>query len=103
MKTKRARPTAHTLEAGSEHAEALKALSHLSRLQIFFHLVRSGGEVPAGQIQEKLGIAGPTLSHHLELLQRAGLITRRREGRFIYYAVRRETVNELVRLLTACC
>lgn len=59
--------------------------------------------MPAGQIQEKLGIAGPTLSHHLELLQRAGLITRRREGRFIYYAVRRETVNELVRLLTACC
>ena len=59
--------------------------------------------MPAGQIQEKLGIAGPTLSHHLELLRRAGLITQRREGRFIYYAVRRETVNELVRLLTACC
>jgi DNA-binding transcriptional ArsR family regulator len=103
MKTKRGRSTRQSLEAGSEHAEALKALSHLSRLQIFFHLVRSGGEVPAGEIQEALGIAGPTLSHHLELLRRAGLITRRREGRFIHYAVRRETVNELVRLLTACC
>ena len=103
MKTSRAPSKARSLEAGSNHAEALKALSHLSRLQIFFHLVRSGGEVPAGEIQEALGIAGPTLSHHLELLRRAGLITRRREGRFIYYAVRRETVNELVRLLTACC
>jgi DNA-binding transcriptional ArsR family regulator len=72
-------------------------------LQIFFHLVRTGGEVPAGEIQEALGIAGPTLSHHLELLRRAGVITRRREGRFIHYAVRREAVNELVRLLTACC
>ena len=103
MKAKRGRSSTHSLEAGSEHAEALKALSHLSRLQIFFHLVRTGGEIPAGEIQEALGIAGPTLSHHLELLRRAGVITRRREGRFIHYAVRRETVNELVRLLTACC
>jgi DNA-binding transcriptional ArsR family regulator len=100
---RRGRSSTHSLEAGSEHVEAFKALSHLSRLQIFFHLVCTGGEVPAGEIQEALGIAGPTLSHHLELLRRAGVITRRREGRFIHYAVRREAVNELVRLLTACC
>jgi ArsR family transcriptional regulator, arsenate/arsenite/antimonite-responsive transcriptional repressor len=86
-----------------EHAEALKALSHLSRLAIFFHLVRARGEVTAGEIQDGLGLAGPTLSHHLEILRRAGLIARRRDGRFIHYAVRRDKVSELVRLLTACC
>ena len=103
MKTKRARPTTHSLAVREDHAEALKALSHVSRLGILFHLVRAGDEVTAGEIQEALGIAGPTLSHHLELLRRAGLVTRRREGRFIHYAVRREMVSELVRLFTACC
>ena len=91
------------MRAREEHVEALKALAHLSRLEIFFQLVQAGGERPAGALQEVLGIPGPTLSHHLELLRRAGLITRRREGRFIHYAVRREMVGELVRLLTACC
>jgi len=48
-------------------------------------------------------VPGPTLSHHLDLLRRAGLIQSRREERYVYYSVRREMVSELVRLLTACC
>jgi len=103
MKVKSSTTPRRGLEARGEHAEALKALSHLSRLRVFFHLVTRRGEVPAGEIQEALGIPGPTLSHHLELLRRAGLVHRRREGRFIHYSVRREMVSELVRLLTACC
>ena len=90
------------LSARPEHVEALKALAHLSRLQAFFFLVRSG-EVPAGEIQEALGVPGPTLSHHLDVLRRAGLIRSRKEERFVYYSVRRDTAMELVRLLTACC
>jgi DNA-binding transcriptional ArsR family regulator len=46
---------------------------------------------------------GPTLSHHLDQLRRAGLVESRKEERYIYYSVRRETVTALVRLLTACC
>ncbi|MGH7312439.1 MAG: ArsR/SmtB family transcription factor [Candidatus Rokuibacteriota bacterium] len=91
------------LQAREGHVEAFKALAHLSRLQIFFFLVRAGREVAAGEIQAELEIPGPTLSHHLDLLRRAGLVVSRREERFVYYAVRPETVSDLVRLLTACC
>lgn len=91
------------LQAREAHVEAFKALAHLTRLQIVFVLVRAGREVPAGEIQAELEIPGPTLSHHLDLLRRAGLVQSRREERFVYYTPRPEMVSELVRLLTACC
>jgi DNA-binding transcriptional ArsR family regulator len=91
------------LEATETHVEALRALAHLTRLQVFFFLVRARREVPAGEIQEAVEVPGPTLSHHLDLLRRAGLIQSRKEERYVYYSVRREMVSELVRLLTACC
>jgi DNA-binding transcriptional ArsR family regulator len=91
------------LQAREDHAEAFKALAHLSRLQIFFFLVREAREVPAGAIQAELEIPGPTLSHHLDVLRRAGLVQSRKEERFVYYSARPDTVSELVRLLTACC
>ena len=95
------RPSA--LAARETHAEAFKALAHLTRLEIFFLLVRAGREVPAGEIQAELEIPGPTLSHHLDVLRRAGLVQSRREERFIYYSTRPDTASQLVRLLTACC
>jgi DNA-binding transcriptional ArsR family regulator len=91
------------LQAREAHVEAFKALAHLSRLQIVFFLVRAGREQAAGEIQAELEIPGPTLSHHLDVLRRAGLVQSRREERFIYYAIRPDTVSDLVRLLTACC
>jgi len=91
------------LRAEERHAEAFKALAHLSRLRVFFLLAGAGREVPAGEIAEKLGIPGPTLSRHLEVLRRSGLVTSRREERFVYSTVSPDTVSELVRLLSACC
>ena len=91
------------LQAREAHVEAFKALGHLTRLQIFFFLVRAGREVAAGEIQAELEIPGPTLSHHLDALRRAGLVQSRKEERFVYYTARPDTVSELVRLLTACC
>jgi ArsR family transcriptional regulator len=91
------------LEADETHVEAFKALGHLSRLQVFFYLVRAGREVPAGEIQTAVEIPGPTLSHHLDALRRAGLVESRKEERYVYYSVQRETATTLARLLTACC
>ncbi|MGH7317501.1 MAG: ArsR/SmtB family transcription factor [Candidatus Rokuibacteriota bacterium] len=91
------------LEANDEHVEAFKALAHLTRLQIFFFLVRADREMSVGEIQAEVEIPGPTLSHHLDLLRRAGLIESRKEERYIYHFVRRDAVTALVRLLTACC
>ncbi len=91
------------LQAKPEHVEAFRALAHLTRLQAFFYLVRARREATAGEIQEALAVAGPTLSHHLDLLRRAGLVRSRKEERYVYYSVRPEMVSELVRLLTVCC
>src|ERR1700730_15570227 len=91
------------LEAAPEHGEAFKALAPLTRPQVFFFLVRAGKEMSVGEIQEEVEIPGPTLSHHLDQLRRAGLVESRKEERYIYYSVKRDQVTALVRLLTACC
>jgi DNA-binding transcriptional ArsR family regulator len=92
-----------TLVVTPQHVDAFKALASPGRLDVFFTLVKARGEMAAGEIQEALGIPGPTLSHHLDQLRRAGLIRGRRQERFIYYSVGSEMVSDLVRLLTACC
>ena len=102
MKTTTRLPVAQ-LRASDEHVEAFKALAHLTRLQVFFCLVRAGKELSVGEIQAEIEIPGPTLSHHLDLLRRAGLVENRKEERYIYYSVKRNTVTAMVRLLTACC
>jgi DNA-binding transcriptional ArsR family regulator len=91
------------LAATAEHAEAFRALAHLTRLQVFFCLVRAERELSVGEIQAQVEIPGPTLSHHLDLLRRAGLVESRKEERYVYHSVNREAVTGLVRLLTACC
>lgn len=91
------------LQARDSHVEAFGALAHLTRLQAFFHLVRARGEVSVGEVQEALAVPGPTLSHHLDVLRRAGLVRSRKEERYVYYSVRPEMVSDLVRLLTVCC
>jgi ArsR family transcriptional regulator, arsenate/arsenite/antimonite-responsive transcriptional repressor len=102
MKTMARLPVAQ-LSANDLHVEAFRALAHLSRLQIFFALVKAGRDMSVGEIQAAVEIPGPTLSHHLDILRRAGLVESRKEERYIYYSVQRERVTTLVRLLTACC
>jgi ArsR family transcriptional regulator len=92
------------LVASETHADAFGALAHLTRLQVFFFfLARAQGETSVGAIQEAVGVPGPTLSHHLDVLRQAGLVESRKEERYIYYSVQRDTVTALVRLLIACC
>jgi ArsR family transcriptional regulator len=92
-----------TLVVSPEHVEAFKALAHPGRLEVFFTVVKARGELAAGAVQEAVGMPAPTVSHHLDSLRRAGLLRARREERFIYYSVGSPMVNDLVRLLTACC
>jgi ArsR family transcriptional regulator, arsenate/arsenite/antimonite-responsive transcriptional repressor len=83
---------------------ALAALAQESRLAVFRLLVSRGpAGYPAGEIGERLAIPGPTLSFHLKELAQAGLITSRKEGRFIYYAPAFGRMNELLAYLTENC
>ncbi|MCW8130925.1 MAG: winged helix-turn-helix transcriptional regulator [Planctomycetota bacterium] len=96
-------PNARRLQATPEHVNAFKALAHEGRLRVFFYLVRANKPVPANEVQAELELPAPTLSHHLDDLERAGLIERERRERYILSSVNRAMVVELVRLLTACC
>ena len=88
-----------SLQATAAHTEAFKALGHFTRLQVFFFLVRAGREVSVGEIREALSVLAPTLSLHLNILRRAGLVRSRRQQNYVYCSVNRELIMEIVRLL----
>lgn len=84
--------------------DAFGALAQASRVAIFRLLVRIGpGGLPAGEIAEQLDIVPSTLSGHLGVLKRAGLLTATRHQREIHYAANMGTVTDLVGFLLADC
>lgn len=71
-----------------------KALSDPNRLRIFAELM--AGDTCNCELKDNLGLAPNLLSHHLKVLEKAGLVDSRRDvmdGRWIYYAVHRETIT----------
>lgn len=83
---------------------ALSALAQDNRLDVFRLLVEAGLDgMPAGEIAEALGLAPNTLTFHFDRLRAAGLVSVRREGRLMIYAVRLETMNALIGYLTDNC
>lgn len=86
-------------------AKKLAELGHLTRLSIFRYLVKVGKQgAPVGQIQEKLGIPGSTLSHHISRLVSVGLVNQEREGRILYCTPQFQVLDELVEYLKSeCC
>lgn len=62
-------------------ASQLEALGNPTRLELYRILVRAGAEgLPVGRVQERLGIAASTLSHHLKRLVETGLVTQERHA-----------------------
>jgi len=84
---------------------ALAALGQSTRLEIFRLLMRQAPKgLLAGTIAEEVGCAPTTLSSHLSILARAGLIHGTREGRAIHYRADIEGMRALVAfMVTDCC
>jgi ArsR family transcriptional regulator len=81
--------------------EALGALAHEHRLAIFRLLIERGPEgLPAGGIADRVGLVPSSLTFHLQNLQRAGLIARRRESRQLFYSADFAAMDALVGYLT---
>ena len=84
--------------------EAFAALAQPTRLEAFRLLVRVGPKgLPALEISRKLGTKSSTLSGHLAILKRAGVLTVTRHQREIHYAANLSSVNSLVQFLIADC
>lgn len=67
-------------------AETLKVLAHPARLKIVELL--SKDDYAVGELAEALDEAQNAVSQHLTLMYRSGMLTRRREGRTVYYRVK---------------
>lgn len=90
----------------SAHAlAALAALGQPTRLAIVKLLMRrQPAGVPAGNIAEAIGCPHNTLSTHLAILARAGLVRGARDGRTIIYTADIAGMRALVSfLITDCC
>lgn len=75
-------------------AELFKALAHPARIRALEVLAE--GERSVGELQPLVGIESSHLSQQLGVLRRAGLVTTRKEGSSVFYAVRDPLVVELL-------
>ncbi len=80
-------------------AELFHALSDPIRLRVVA-LLRAG-ERCVCELTDELDLAQPRLSWHLKTLKDSGLLTDRREGRWIYYTLNPSTIAEAEKLLSA--
>ena len=69
-----------------------KALADETRLMIF-ETVATKGQMNCGEIVSIQGVTPATVSHHLKVLNEAGLIECQRAGQFVYSRVVRETIK----------
>jgi ArsR family transcriptional regulator, arsenate/arsenite/antimonite-responsive transcriptional repressor len=76
-----------------------KALSDPTRVSILRRI--AAGQARCGDVRECLGVSAATLSHHMKELERAGLITSEREGRFVHAALEKKTWKQYIAELKA--
>src|SRR3954469_20147810 len=72
------------------------ALSHEARRDILMILSHMGGELPSGYLAARFHHSWPTTTRHLGVLEKAGLVVVRREGRHSHYRVDRERLQRVV-------
>ena len=87
-----------TLEAAADQAvELFKTLSNRHRLLIVCQLI--DGERSVGDLAKRLGIRDSTVSQHLALLRKDGVVAARRDAQTIYYSIASAPVSELLETL----
>ncbi|HVS36045.1 MAG TPA: autorepressor SdpR family transcription factor [Gemmataceae bacterium] len=79
--------------------EVFKALADPTRRNIL-RLLR-GGELTAGDLADRLDakMTKPSVSHHFAVLKAADLVSARREGQQIYYALNTTVVQDVLALI----
>ncbi|HEY0331682.1 MAG TPA: metalloregulator ArsR/SmtB family transcription factor [Rhodopseudomonas sp.] len=86
------------MEAAADRAcDLLKALSNRHRLMIICQLV--DGERSVGDLAEALGLRDSTVSQHLALLRKDGLVAARRDAQTIYYSIVSAPAREVLTTL----
>jgi DNA-binding transcriptional ArsR family regulator len=83
--------------AAERAAELLKSLANRHRLLIVCQLIE--GERSVGELAEFLGIRDSTVSQHLALLRKDGVVTARRDGQTIWYSISSAPARQVLEAL----
>ena len=85
--------------------EVMSALAQPTRLEVFTHLARARPDgLSAGALAARIGTPASTMSVHLTILSRAGLISSAKMGRSIMYKAEPDAVRDLALfLMHDCC
>jgi ArsR family transcriptional regulator, arsenate/arsenite/antimonite-responsive transcriptional repressor len=81
----------------TQAARWFHALSDETRLEIVERLI--GGERCVCELTDLMDAAQSRLSFHLKTLKDADIVTDRRDGRWVYYTLNRDTLDEIETLL----
>jgi ArsR family transcriptional regulator len=86
-------------------AELFKALADPARVRIVNLLAQAGEPMCACTLNEPVGLAQPTVSHHLKKLVEVGMLTREQRGKWAYFSLRPDAVEKLAAVadLKASC
>lgn len=89
----------------SRYADMLAAMGTEPRLRIMRLLLSAHPHgMVVGEIGSELGMAGSSLSHHLEKLKHEELVSVKRESTFLRYSANAEALQDLLGFLYAeCC
>jgi ArsR family transcriptional regulator len=72
-------------EAANKHSRFFKALADENRLRILSLL--EGGELCVCEVMAALNFTQPTASHHLRILENAGVVKAKKEGKWVFYGI----------------
>lgn len=84
-------------QAADQASDLLKALSNRHRLLIICQLI--DGEHSVGELAAFLDLRDSTVSQHLALLRKDGLVSARRDAQTIYYSIASEPAREILKTL----
>ncbi|MBC7130036.1 helix-turn-helix transcriptional regulator [Candidatus Bathyarchaeota archaeon] len=83
-------------EEAERKSRIFKALADTTRLRILKLLVLR--EMCVCELMIALGLTQPTTSHHLKILENAGLVKSRKEGKWVFYKIANPKITELINL-----
>lgn len=89
-----------SLEQAEKIARTFKALGDPTRVRLLSLISQStGGEACICDLTAPVNLSQPTVSHHMKQLVEAGLATREQRGRWAYYRVDKEVLDETARAI----
>jgi ArsR family transcriptional regulator len=74
--------------------DIFKALNDPTRREIL-ELLKTK-DLSAGEIADQFNMSKPSISHHLDLLKRADLITSEKSGQFIFYSINTTIMEDVL-------